>query len=134
MKYLQKSLQLNSIAVNKLIFFCVQSTVNITFYQSFVLSVLYNDSFFIYYVRLRMSLLFHIFEPLWNLKFMKVKSQKYITAYVIWCIRLLKIYRNVSLHVSKWTQCYISFWILLISKDTLLVWLEVIFQGVMNVL
>ena len=47
--------------------------------------------------------------------------------------QVIKRYRSISLHVSKWTQCYISFWTLLISKDTLLVWLEVIFQKVLKV-
>ena len=83
MKYLQKSLQLNSVAVNKLIFFeyflqLILLFTRVSFCQYFI-----YDFFFIYCVWLRLSFLFHIFEPLWNLKFMKVKSQKYIMAYVI---------------------------------------------------
>ena len=134
MKYSQKSLQLNSVAVNKLIFFVYFLQLILLFTRVSFCQYFIYDSFFIYCVWLRLSFLFHIFEPLWNLKFMKVKSQKYITAYVIWCIRFLKDIGTFSLHMSKWTQCYISFWTLLISKDTLLVWLEVIFQGVKKVL
>ena len=68
---------------------------------------------------------------------MEVKSQKYITAYVTYsfiCIRFLKDIEKFSLHLSKWTQCYISFWTLPISSDILLVRLEVIFQAVMKAL
>ena len=32
---------------------------------------------------LALAILFHIFQPLWSLKFAEVKLQKYITAYVI---------------------------------------------------
>ena len=71
---------------------------------------------FLYWVWLILSFLFHIFELLWNLKFMKVKSQTYHgVCYLMH--QVIKRYRNVSLHVSKWTQCYISFWTLLISID-----------------
>ena len=48
--------------------------------------------------------------------------------------QVIQRYRNVSLHVSKWTQCYIRFWTLVISEDALLMLLEVIFQGDMKVL
>ena len=48
--------------------------------------------------------------------------------------QVLKRNERFSLHLNKWTQCYTSFWNLLISNDTLLVCLEVIFQGDMKVL
>ena len=63
---------------------------------------------------------------------MKVKSQTFNgVCYLVH--QVIKRYRNVSLHVSKRTQCYISFEPYSYQK-TLVVWLEVTFQGVMKVL
>ena len=101
--------------------------IGVSFRQNFI----YN-SLFLYWVWL--SFLFHICQSLWILKFAEVKSEKYVTAYVISRVRFLKDIETFSLHVSKWKQCYISFWTLLISRDTLLVRLEAIFQGVMKAL
>ena len=83
MKYSQKSLQLNSVAVNKLIFFVYFLQLILLFTRVSFCQYFIYYSFFIYCVWLRLSFLFHIFEPLWNFKFMKVKSQKCIMAYVI---------------------------------------------------
>ena len=118
----------------KLIFFSVLFTINITFYQGFILSVLY-----IWFLFSLLSLAQAVFfiSYFWAIMEFEVYEGQITKIYHGLCClmhQVIKRYRNVSLHVNKWTRCYIRFWTLLISKDTLLVRVEVIFQGVMKVL
>ena len=128
---LKRFLQLMSY---KLILFII----NITFYQGFILSVFYI--WFLFSLLIMAQVVFFV-SYFWAIMDFEVYEGQITKIYHGLCYlmhQVIKRYGTFSLHVSKWTQCYISFWIsfwiLLISKDTLMMWLEVIFQGVMKVL
>ena len=94
MKYLQKSWQLNSVEVNKLIFLC-------TFYNSYYflpefhfLSTLY-DSFFIYCAWLRLSFLFHFFWAIMEFEVYEGQITKIYHGLCYLMHQVLKRYRNI---------------------------------------
>ena len=63
--------------------FCVLFTINITFYRCFILSDFIYRMIPFFFNEPGSRYLISYFQSLQNLKFMEVKSKKYLTAYVI---------------------------------------------------